>query len=270
MTNTQRAPLSVVLITLNAERTLAQTLRSVYQWVDEIVLVDSGSTDNTLAIAQSFGCRILHHHFDGFGAQKQFAVNQATHDWVFLLDADETPDELLQLSIQQVISNSTDNHHCFSLPRNLLFMGKTLHHSGEYNRPVMRVFNRRHAHISHALVHETVVSNGPVTTLAGTLWHDSYGSLHDYVAKMNHYTSLNARQLGQQPRRQGPLDVSVRFAFKFVKVYLFKGGILDGLPGFVWAFFSAVYPVLKYIKLYEQRTKATYPLAAYRVEGIPN
>ncbi len=262
--------LSVVIITFNADRTLAKTLQSVNEWVNEIILVDSGSTDDTLSIARTYGCRILHHRFEGFGAQKQFAINQATNNWVLLLDADETPDFTLQVSIQQAISESTDSRHSFSLPRSLVFMGKTLHYGGEHNRPVVRLFNRQHAHMSNALVHETVVSSGPVTVLSGTLWHDSYGSLHDYVAKMNHYTSLNARQLGKNPRRQGPLDVSIRFAFKFVKVYFVKGSILDGLPGFVWAFFSAVYPVLKYIKLQEQRTTATYPSAAYRVKSVRN
>ncbi len=251
----QRPPLSVVIITLNAERTLAQTLTSVVGWANEIVLVDSGSTDNTLNIARTYGCRILHRRFDGFGRQKQYAVSQATNDWVLLLDADETPDDILQGTIQQTLTGNPDSSHSFGLPRSLVFMGKTLQYGGEHNRPVVRLFNRQHAHISDALVHETVMTNGSVFTLPGTLWHDSYGSLHDYVAKMNHYTSLNARQSGKKMPRQGPLDVSARFAFKFVKVYLFKGSILDGLPGFVWAFFSAVYPVLKYTKQYEQSAR---------------
>lgn len=265
-----RPPISVVIITFNAERTLAKTLKSVAGWADEVLLVDSGSTDNTLAIAQTFGCRVLHHRFDGFGSQKQFAINQATNNWVLLLDADETLDLALQVSIQQAITENTDSRHSFSLARSLVFMGKILYHGGEHNRPVVRLFNRQYTHMSEALVHETVVSSGPVTLLSGTLWHDSYGSLHDYIAKMNHYTSLNARQLGKKPRRQGPLDVSARFAFKFAKIYFIKGGILDGLPGFVWAFFSAVYPVLKYTKLQEQQTTATYPSATYRVSTIPN
>lgn len=251
MNAAQKSTLSVVIITLNAERTLDQTLRSVTDWVDEIVLVDSGSTDATLNIAQTYGCRIISHRFDGFGAQKQFAVEQATNDWVLLLDADEIPDITLQSAVQQLFTKTLDARQSFSLSRSLVFMGKTLHHSGEHNRPVVRLFNRRHTRISDALVHETVLTKGPVTLLSGTLWHDSYGSLHDYISKMNHYTSLNARQSGKKPRPQGPLDVSARFAFKFVKVYFIKGSILDGLPGFVWAFFSAVYPVLKYVKLQE-------------------
>jgi len=250
----QKSTLSVVIITLNAERTLDQTLRSVTDWVNEVVLVDSGSTDDTLNIAQTYGCRVLHHRFDGFGAQKQFAINQATNDWVLVLDADEVLDATLQHTIQQTLNQNPNTTQSFSLPRSLVFMGKPLQHGGEHNRPVVRLFNRQHAHVSDALVHETVVTNGPVSTLSGTLWHDSYGSLHDYIAKMNQYTSLNARQFGKTPHRRGPLDVSVRFAFKFVKVYFFKGSILDGLPGFVWAFFSAVYPVMKYIKLQERTT----------------
>jgi glycosyltransferase involved in cell wall biosynthesis len=253
----QQSYLSVVLITLNAERTLPRTLASVANWADEIVLVDSGSTDATLDIAHSYGCRVLHRSFDGFGAQKQFAVDQATHDWVLLLDADETPDEALKRSIMDVLRQPPDPQQGFCLPRSLVFMGQLLRHGGEQNRPVLRLFNRQHAHISPALVHESVVTTGPVTVLQGTLWHDSYGSLHEYITKMNQYTSLNARQMGGRQRKQGALEVSVRFGFKFVKVYLLKGSFRDGLPGFVWAFFSAVYPVLKYTKLYEATQKKT-------------
>jgi|GEM_PF-363968 len=256
MNTFQRLPLSVVIITLNAERTLAQTLKSVNEWASEIVLVDSGSTDNTLDIAQIYRCRILHHHFDGFGTQKQFAIDQAANDWILLLDADETPDTILQASIQEILAENSDPDRSFSLPRSLIFMGKPLRHGGEQNKPVVRLFNRKHAHVTSALVHESIVSEGPVTMLTGTLWHDSYGSLHEYVAKMNHYTSLNAQQSGYLQRKQGPLDVFVRFIFKFVKVYVFKRSVLDGLPGFVWAFFSAVYPVLKYVKLYEQASES--------------
>lgn len=262
-------PLSVVLITLNAERTLAQTLSAVVSWADEIVLVDSGSTDNTLAIAQSYGCRVLHRRFDGFGPQKQFAIDHAAYDWVLLLDADEALDAKLQFAIQKTLSKFPDPQQAYSLPRSLVFMGHPMQHGGEQNRPVVRLFNRQHARMSDALVHETLLTDGPVTVLAGTLWHDSYGSLHDYIGKMNQYTSLNARQQKRPTRPQGPLDVSVKFIFKFMKVYFLKGSILDGLPGFVWAFFSAVYPVLKYTKLYEQRTTAGYP-TVYTYEGIPN
>ena len=110
--------------------------------------------------------------------------------------------------------------------------------------------------MTNALVHESVVGDGPVTMLTGTLWHDSFGSLHEYIAKMNYYTSLNAQQADRLHRKQGPLDVSVRFIFRFVKVYVFRRSILDGLPGFLWAFFSAVYPVLKYVKLHEQASES--------------
>lgn len=244
--------LSVVLITLNAERTLSETLASVSSWADEIVLVDSGSTDNTLLIAQSYGCRVFHRSFDGFGPQKQFAIEQATHDWVLLLDADEAPDSQLQTSIRQTLAASPDPKQAFSLPRSLVFMGHPMHHGGEQNRPVVRLFNRRFAHITSKLVHESVVTQGAISPLNGVLWHHSYGSLHEYITKMNQYTTLNAQQAKPQPRRQGPLNVSARFFFKFFTVYFVKGSILDGLPGFVWAFFSAVYPVLKYTKLYEQ------------------
>ncbi|TAE27537.1 MAG: glycosyltransferase family 2 protein [Cytophagales bacterium] len=258
MNTTTNLSLSVVLITLNAERTLSQTLTSVSSLADEIVLIDSGSTDDTLTTAKTFGCRVFHRLFDGFGPQKKFAIEQATHDWVLLLDADEALDPKLQQAIRETLTHAPDSHAAFSLPRSLVFMGRPMLHGGENHRPVVRLFNRQHTHMTNALVHETLMTSGPVTSLKGTLWHDSYGSLHDYIGKMNQYTSLNARQSERVGRRPGPLDVSVRFVFKFLKVYFVKGSILDGLPGFVWAFFSAVYPVLKYTKLYEQQVGQGY------------
>lgn len=251
MPQPDKLPLSVVMITYNAERTLHQTLASVVDWVGEVVLIDSGSTDATPTIARQFGCRFIHHPFTGYGPQKQVAIASAVHDWVLLLDADEAFDESLQRAVQQSFRVIPADTMAFSLPRSLVFLGRTLRYSGENRRPVLRLFNRRHGRVNDASVHESVEVAGSVITLSGELRHDSYASLHEYIDKLNHYTSLSAASMARNGRRSPVWTLPFRFLFTFLSIYVFKGGFLDGFPGFAWAFLSAVYPVIKYTKLYE-------------------
>ncbi|GAA4463241.1 glycosyltransferase family 2 protein [Nibrella saemangeumensis] len=249
-----KLPLSVVIITLNAERTLLQTLTSVIDWAGEIVVVDSGSTDATLTIARIMGCQIYHRTFDGYGPQKQFAVDQATNDWVLLLDADEVVDKELQREIWRAMAIPPDAQQAFSVSRRLIFMGRAMQHIGESRKPLVRLFNRKQSKVSSAMVHEQVEVAGDTVPLTGLLWHYSYGSLHEYLEKLNRYTTIGAGELVKAGRRQSRLLLPFRFLWTFLSIYVFKGGFLDGFAGFTWALFSAIYPVAKYTKLHELRT----------------
>lgn len=262
-----RVPLSVVVITLNAERTLKQALESVADWADEIVIVDSGSTDATLAIARQFNCRVVYRKFNGFGPQKQYAVNQAKNDWVMVLDADEIVSEQLANEIAALFISEAPTCAGYTIPRNLIFLGRVLRHSGQNRQPVLRLFNRRKGSITPVRVHESVQVDGAVGQLSGILIHYSYGSLHDYVLKMNQYTTLSAEEMASRHKKATIALQGLRFLFTFVKIYFLKGGILDGYPGFVWALLSAVYPVIKYSKLQEmqdtEEKPKTAPVLAY-------
>ncbi|WP_128547858.1 glycosyltransferase family 2 protein [Larkinella soli] len=251
MTLPARVPLSVVIITLNAERTLAKSLASVADWADEIILVDSGSTDATLSIARKFECRVYHREFDGFGTQKQYAVEQATHDWVLVLDADEIVSKPLALEIRELFTKGTPIMDGYALPRNLVFLGRVLRYSGQHRQPILRLFDRRQGCISPTRVHESVQVAGPVGRFSAPLIHDSYGSLHEYVVKMNQYTTLSAGEMAARQKKANLPLQGLRFLFTFLKIYIFRRGVLDGYPGFVWALLSAVYPVIKYTKLHE-------------------
>ncbi|RAJ96036.1 glycosyl transferase family 2 [Larkinella arboricola] len=250
-----KVPLSVVMITLNAERTLKKVLETVYDWADDIVLVDSGSTDATLPIAQQFNCRIFYRKFNGFGPQKQFAVNQAKHDWVLVLDADELVSEKLAQEITALFADGLPGPAGYALPRNLIFLGRVLRYSGQNRQPVVRLFNRRKGDVTPVAVHESIQVEGTPGTLSGILIHDSYGSLHDYVQKMNQYTTLSAKEMAVRHKKAHIGLQGLRFLFTFVKIYLLKGGVLDGYPGFMWALLSAVYPVIKYSKLQEMQNQ---------------
>ena len=241
--------LSVVLITLNSEKTISKTLEAV-SWADEIVLVDLGSTDKTVEIARKFKVKIIYHAFEGYGLQKKFATQQASHDWILSLDDDEILTPQLQQEIQNLDLQNSD-YQGFKIPRSLIFLGKLLRFSGEYRRLTLRLFNRKYGNWNDEYVHESIEINGKVGTLKNQILHDSYRDLTDYFNKFNKYTSLGAKTLAERNKSVSTFKIITRFPITFLKIYLLKGSILDGYAGFMWALFTAINPVVKYAKLRE-------------------
>ena len=241
--------LSVVLITLNSEKTISKTLEAV-SWADEIVLVDSGSTDKTVEIARKFKVKIIYHAFEGYGLQKKFATQQASHDWILSLDDDEILTPQLQQEIQNLDLQNSD-YQGFKIPRSLIFLGKLLRFSGEYRRLTLRLFNRKYGNWNDEYVHESIEINGKVGTLKNQILHDSYRDLTDYFNKFNKYTSLGAKTLAERNQSASTFKIISRFPTTFLKIYLLKGSCLDGYAGFMWALLTAINPVVKYAKLRE-------------------
>lgn len=238
--------ISAVLITLNEAHALPKTLDAL-AWADEIIIVDSGSSDTTVAIAEAAGCRVFFRAFDGFGTQKQFAVAQATHPWVLAIDADEVVSDSLRDEIQALLKTEP-KHSGYYLPISLVFLGKVLRFGGEYRMKHLRLFDKRKGTFSADRVHEKVQIQGSIGALQQQVFHESYANLHDYIHKFNHYTSQAATQLAREKPRPSILKIILRFPLTFLKIYLVKGGFLDGYPGFIWAVLSGLYPMLKYAK----------------------
>lgn len=250
---TARPGVSAVIITRDAERLLGEVLAAL-AWCDETLVVDSGSTDGTLAIARAHGARVLHHAFEGFGPQKQFAAEQAAHDWVLAVDADEVVTPELARDIQAALAQvgaGTVPHVAFELPRSLVFLGRLMRHGGEHRTPQLRLFDRRHGRYTPALVHERIVVGGPVGRLQGVLLHDSYAGLDDYFDKFNRYTTAAAQMLAQRGTRIGAATVGLRFPATFLQQYFIRGHVLNGYQGFLWSLLAAMYPVVKYAKARE-------------------
>lgn len=245
--------ISVTFITLNSEKTLKPVLEAV-SWADEIVLVDSGSTDKTLEIAQQFKAKIVHRVFDGYGSQKNFATEQASHDWILSLDDDEILTPELQKEIQSLDLENTE-YQGFKIPRSLIFLGKLLRFSGEYRRLTLRLFNRKFGNWNAEYVHESVEVKGKIGTLKNQILHDSYRDLTDFFNKFNKYTSLGAKTLAERGKTASSLKIISRFPTTFLKIYLLKGSCLDGYAGFMWALLTAINPVVKYAKLKEMSEK---------------
>jgi len=250
--NEQKLPLSIAIISLNAADSITPCLQSA-AFAQEIIVVDSGSTDGTLDIALQFGARVMQREWQGFGPQKQFAVTQASNDWVLCLDTDERLSESLQKSIREVLKSPA--HSAYMMPRCNAFMGRWLKHGEGYPDWSLRLFDRRHARWSDDSVHEKVIAEAAVGKLNGDLLHESAEDLMTYLNKQNRYTTLQAENLFRQGRQISALQMVISPIARFIKFYLLKAGFLDGLPGLVHISIGCFNSFIKYAKLRELKRK---------------
>jgi len=238
-----RKQLSVTIITLNEERRIGKCIKSV-SFADEIIVVDSGSQDRTVEIAEQAGARVIHQDWLGYGRQKEFAVEQAINDWVLCLDADEwLSPELLQ-SIQSVLEHP--EFRAYQFPRRNRFMGRWLRHGEGYPDWSLRLFDRNHAHWSEDEVHEKVVPDVDVGKISGDLMHESEETLQQYLEKQDRYVTLQAQTIVDQ----GKISIVTRMVIspivRFIKFYLIRLGILDGIPGLLHILIGCRNSLIKY------------------------
>jgi len=242
--------LSAVLITRNVAGVLATCLESL-SFADEIVIVDSASTDGTLEVAARHGARVVQKEWLGFGRQKQFAVEQAKHDWVLCIDSDEHVSKELAASIQSALAAPVAP--VYRMPRCNRFMGRWLRHGEGYPDWSPRLFNRLNARWSEDLVHEKVLYAVTPGTLRGDLMHDSSDDLSTYLDRQNRYTTLAARQAFERGRGANAIHLFFSPVVRFFKFYVFRLGFLDGLPGLVHISIGCMNSYMKYAKLIELR-----------------
>ena len=245
-------PFSAVYITRNAERRLGESLSSV-AFADEILIVDSGSSDSTLKIAEQFGARIIQKEWMGFGAQKAFAVKNATHDWVLSLDADEVLTPELAKSIQDFLQNPPALAARFA--RANVFLGRILRHGEGYPDWTLRLFERHAAYWSEDVVHEKVIFTGTPATLKGDLIHHSADVLAAYIAKQNRYTTLLAEAAVEEGATASAAKLILSPFFRFVKFYFFRRGFLDGVPGLIHILIGCTHSLMKHAKIWEKSQK---------------
>jgi glycosyltransferase involved in cell wall biosynthesis len=240
-----------VLIAKDEEARLGPCLESL-SFADEIVVVDSGSTDGTVALARARGARVEVLPWRGFGPTKRAAVDLARHDLVLNVDCDErvTPALAQELAALQAAPELLP---AYALPRRTFLGDKEIRHCGWSPDYIVRLFDRRRAEFTEDLVHERVVARGEVGRCREALLHHSFRGFGDLIAKLDRYTTLSARQLHARGRRAGPLDLAFRPAFTFVRTYLLRLGLLDGVEGLEIAVADALTTFTKYAKLRELR-----------------
>jgi glycosyltransferase involved in cell wall biosynthesis len=249
LTTTNRGRLSGCVITYNEADRIEACLRSI-AFCDEIVVVDSHSTDATREIATRLGARVIERDWPGFRSQKQFAVDTASNDWVLCLDADERLSARLRAEIEDLRERGFEGHSGWSVPRITDYFGRFLRHGNAYPDRLIRLFNRLHGGWTGEEIHENTRVKGSVGRLHGHLEHYSYRSLTDHHNRMQRYADLMAHALYARGKRCGLAKVLVNPQWRFLRGYFIRLGFLDGWRGLVFALVEANYVRRKYLGLY--------------------
>ena len=249
-------PLSVVVITRDAAHELAECLASA-AFAAETLVVDSGSSDDTVAVARRSGARIVEHPWLGFGAQKNYAVQAAAHDWVLCIDADERVSLELAASIRGAFARGAPAHGAYWVRRRNRFLGRWLAHGEGYPDRNVRLFDRRIARWSDDPVHERVRADGSVGSLDGDLLHYSAESMDGYIAKQNRYTTIQAQAMHARGERASTLRLMLSPVARFLRFYVLRLGFLDGAAGFSHIAIGAFASFLKYAKLRALQSERT-------------
>lgn len=243
--------ISALIITRNEAENIRDCLVSL-QWVDEIIIVDAESADDTVTRAREFTDKIFIRRWEGFSAAKNFALAQCAGDWVLWLDADERVTPELRDEIKTALDGAPAAAG-FEMPRLANFLGKWIRHGGWYPGYVLRLFRRASGRFNDKQVHEGVQVDGSIARFENHLLHYTDRHLQHYFEKFNRYTSLAADELQHRGRRFRLWDLLLRPSCFFFRMYLLKAGFLDGVQGFILARLSAAYVFAKYAKLWERQ-----------------
>jgi glycosyltransferase involved in cell wall biosynthesis len=250
------ASLSVIIITKNEALNIRECLESV-KWADEIIVVDSGSTDDTVAICREYTQHVYVHDWPGFGIQKNRALDYASQDWVLSLDADERVTPELRKEIEITIFDWSASG--YEIPRLSSFCGRYMHHSGWYPDYVTRLFLRKTGRFSNDLVHERIIVNSVLGRLQHNLLHESFRDLDQLLAKLNHYSSAGAEMMAENGKEATLTQAIAHGVWAFVRSYCIRAGFLDGREGFMLAVSTAEGTYYRYAKrlMMQKRVDAT-------------
>ncbi len=250
-------PLSIAIIAQDEEDRISDCLNSV-SFADEVLVVDSGSQDQTVSIAEFYGCKVISKKWMGYAQQKQYAVDSCCNDWVFILDADERLPKETAGQIQQIMKTSQHGVSAFSFLRKNFFRNRWIRHCGWWPDRVVRMVDRRQGHFSDNLVHERWISNGPVKELDLTIEHRSFRNYSDLVHKMQTYSTLSAQEMlnrGKSVRWWSPFSHGL---WMFIRTYVLEMGMMAGFDGFMISLFNAGGSFMKYAKLRESLMHGDY------------
>lgn len=250
---------SATIIVLNEEKNIRDCLESV-GWADEIIVSDTGSTDKTVELCRSLGARVYEDQWRGYGAQKNLCAERARNDWILNIDADERVSPELKAEISAVLENApggggggdggTDGYY---IPRKNFFGARWIRHCGWWPDYNLRLYRKSSGRFAEKLVHEAVEIDGTKGYLKNPLVHHTYEDVEDYLERAERYSTLAAKQMLLEGRRTHALDILVRPAFTFLKMFVLKRGFLDGSTGLMLSKLYASYTRAKYAKLREMK-----------------
>jgi glycosyltransferase involved in cell wall biosynthesis len=249
----QSMKISATIVALNEERNIGRAIRSLglgTGGADEVIVVDSGSSDRTREIAESLGARVVHEAWRGYAAQKNFASSAATHEWILSIDADEelTPALLSEIT---ALKNEPPRFDAWDMPRLAHYMGRWIRHSGWYPDRKVRLYHRERARWQGDYVHESVKVTGTTGQLANDLLHFTCDSLEQHLRTLDRYTSLAAKQLSSKEGTLIPMRLVIDPPWTFFRSYVLQRGFLDGAQGFIIAGMAGFYGFMKYAKARE-------------------
>ena len=238
--------ITATIITQNEERNIVRAIESL-RCADEILIVDSGSTDRTIELAQNLGVRVIEGGWRGYSAQKNWAAEQASHDWILSLDADEALSEALEAEIWTLKKNGPE-YDAYTMPRLARYLGRWIFHSGWHPDRKVRLYHRAKAQWVGEFVHESVSVDGRAGHLESNLLHFTCDSLSEHLRTLDRYTTLAAQEIVARKLKVPLWRVIIDPLWTFVKTYFFQRGFLDGLEGLIIAYMAAFYTFLKYSK----------------------
>ncbi len=239
---------TAIIPAFNEEESIERAIRSVL-WADEVLVVDSFSTDQTVDIAKKYNCRILQHEYINSATQKNWTIPQASHSWVFLLDADESCTDALRIEIQNILKNKA-GHDAYWIYRNNYFMGSRIRFSGWQHDGVIRFFKRDTCRYQDLHVHAEVETTGTVGKLKGRINHYTYKNYHQYAEKFERYSTWSAKDRIKRTKKVTLYHLAFKPLFRFFKQYILKLGILDGKTGFILCYMASYSVFLRYLKVW--------------------
>ncbi len=246
--------ISAAIITYNEEFNIARTL-SKLTWCDEIVVVDSFSSDATVEICKSFGAKVFLKKFEGYGNQKQFLVRKCSHNWILSIDADEVLSDKLINEIKTEFTKDTIPYNAYLLNRKHVYLGKVFNYGYLKNTPILRLFHKEKAHFSDKKVHETVIYEGEKGRFNHFFLHYTANNIAQINIKKNRYATLVSEEYFRKGKKINFILLLFKYPLVFIKEYFIRGNILNGYEGYVWSIYISEYSVLKYLKLIEKRKK---------------
>jgi glycosyltransferase involved in cell wall biosynthesis len=249
-----KPPISVTIISCNEEQRIGRAIESV-RWADEVVVVDSGSTDRTVEVAKNLGARVIERPWPGYGQQKNFAQSEAKHDWILSLDADEVVSPELAREIQDEVawaSAANRDVRGFRLPRKTWYLGRWILHGGWYPNYLVRLADRRFAKWTEPHVHEALEVRGQMKDLQNPLLHYTFRNIREQILTNLRYSRFGYEDLRASGRGASLVKLLLKPIGKFIETYLLKRGFLDGMPGFIISVNAAHSIFMKYAYFFER------------------